>query len=335
MNTQTTANSTTATPTAPVTPAVVVTPAVAEPTEVVAPVVPEEPAVAEKPTVAEEPTRAVVPTDIAEPAEVTKLDAENVEAAAETEPVVEPNIASNTATVESVEPGTLAAPQMMPINSTRLLWLQFQFHAKALKPATDIELETANADLLATYTFAQQTLKQTKALDAWMKASPQLALASSLTQYYQHPAAASESDTIKMAAAFQQTSEQCDQANTAAYETYMADVVAPVQKWLAEYNELMHVKYPKSRDTQLVSEYYTRKLASLQANAAKIANTPKDTQAAKDRLARNIDKQQQARRIFEQSSKITLAEMKAMNSRRFAAFAPVVGSLSQLQTKRG
>jgi hypothetical protein len=329
MNTQSTENSSTATPTT-VTPAVVATPpAVAEPAEVVATDAPEESGVAA------EPTEAVESTAIAEPAEVTKLAAQNVEAAAETEPMVEPNIADNTATVESVEPGTLAAPQMMPFNSTRLLWLQFQFHTKALKPTTDMELETAKADLLATYTFATQTLKQTKALDAWMRASPQLTLASSLTQYYQHPAAAQEADTIKMAAAFQQTSEQCDQANTAAYETYMADVVAPVQKWLAEYNELMHVKYPKSRDTQLVSEYYTRKLASLQANAVKIANTPKDTQAAKGRLARNIVKQQQARGIFEQSSKITLAEMKAMNSRRFAAFAPVVGSLSQLQTKRG
>jgi len=223
--------------------------------------------------------------------------------------------------------------ETMVFNSTRLTYLQ-----STAKRNANPELDSAKNKLQSSQNFAAKTLKQAKALVGHLKKSPQLQLASSLTEFYQDPEAESEAEASEAAFAFQQASTQANASNAEAFDFYAAEVLAPLEKWLAEYKSVMS-RYRTACNSQLISEYYAKKLASLKKEAEKIANTPKETQTVKDRLARNVRKQRQSQAIFDQNNSNIIAEMGVMYDARFAAFAPVVKSLvqfnDQLQSKRG
>jgi len=234
---------------------------------------------------------------------------------------------------------SFVSPQMdySPVfmNPKRLKWLQLKNKLNCLELSANPQFKAITLDLEVTAGFARKTVTDCKAYLEWLKTSPQYKLTGELNRFFKHPerARSQANEAAKEIKDFGLMSDSAQLSGEQAHKYYEDEVIAPIERWIADYN-LLQPKIEQNVHWHLAFDHYSKKLASLQVAVEKIANTEKDTPAIRERLTRNSTKLKQARDGFESSNRQLVAEMQAMHEGRFDALAPVATSYVKFHSER-
>lgn len=231
----------------------------------------------------------------------------------------------------------------MGLNPKRLRWLKVK-RSLGTALSENPQLASAANDLHETVDFVADILARCKAHLAWLKASPRHALTADMLRFYKQAdcrdATRSDDDeaavvqrVVKELSDFASISGSCEESSEMASRQYEAEVIEPLERWLAECKALS-ARVTANEEWHVVFDHYSRKLASLSMQINKVADTPKDTPKLREQFSRNARKLVMARDGFERSNRALLADMRGMFTGRFAVLAPVASGYLRYHEER-
>merc|ERR1711865_1016750 len=156
-------------------------------------------------------------------------------------------------------------------------------------------------------------------------------LATEMSRFFDQPEAQQkEADAFSTTMSFANSTHQFNKSSSVAFELYTETIIAPLQKWLDEF-ETVAPSVERLRQQQLVSRHYTSKVINLRVDGELRREDYKQTPKQDEQIARNELKQKQARVEYVTALADTVAQMKAQSESRFATMAQAATAHVKIQ----